>query len=149
MSRLVISNNPISNEDRVWLSGLKLDDDYFKLSFKFYNEAHTQVLGAAIISTPYPNFARVDGLYAVTPDSLREFLRLLTTTYKQDILAQYSREVIKTLNPRLSIKKQPGFDILTSLNYQLGEGLFGDQGEWYVYSVWSDLLAEPISLVAT
>lgn len=150
MSRLVVSSKPLSTEDKVWMDGLKINDSYTKLSCKFYDETHTLILGAAIISTPYPNFARVDGLYTTSYDVQHEFLQLLTTTYKQDVLTRLSRDAIETLNPRLAIKKQPGheYDILTHLNYKIGKGLFGDAGEWYIYSLWSDICRDTTSLYA-
>lgn len=150
MSRLVVSSEPLSAEDKVWMGGLQIQDSSPKLFCKFYDETHSLILGAAIISIPYPNFARVDGLYTTSPDIQHEFLRLLTTTYKQDVLTRLSRDVIKTINPRLAIKKQPGYehDILTCLHYKICEGLFGDAGEWYIYSLWNDICRDTTPLYA-
>lgn len=120
--------------DTVWLGALAMDDHYRKVYCKYFDPEHNHIVGGAVVSIPYTHFARIDGLYAVNNTIMGDFIHELVEMFKTG-LREIPRQHIQTLNPKMSIKKQPGMECLLNMGFVEGEGLFGDEGQWYIYNV--------------
>lgn len=131
---IIIQTESPEPVDYAWMGALAVDDNYHKVYCKYVDPEKNHIMGGAVISIPYTFFARVDGLYAINHAVMADFIRDIVELFQAG-LKHIPRQHIPTLNPKLSIKKQPGMECLLDMGFVEGDGLFGDEGQWYIYSV--------------
>jgi len=131
----------LEETDKEWMGSLTKDNGFKKIYFKYINTKTKNVYAAAVASIPHPFFCTIDGIFAKDSQAFTEFVMRLIECYKKEVTQYLPFAHINTVDPRLSIKHMTGYDaVLINKGFKLGQGIFTEEKDWFVFSLRDNLL---------